>query len=569
MDSAPNELPAGVQWFYSPMAAPLWLGRFGEALVVYDCMDELANFRFAPADIGAREQFLLEKADVVFTGGYHLFETKSRHHTNTHFYGCGVDADHYSGARMAETALPAEVAQLPRPVLGYFGVIDERIDYDLLTRLGRAFSGGSVVMVGPFAKVDPLTLPSLPNLYWLGQRAYAELPALVKAFDVCLMPFALNEATQYINPTKTLEYMAAGKPIVSTAVPDVVRNFTPVVSVANSTEEFIEAAYRASANPDTGLIAEGIARAEISSWESTVAAMHGHILDAMEARQTAVTRTGEHSTPPSGASGIAINKRRIEFVKVDILVVGAGFSGAVMAERLADRGLKVLIIDKRPHIGGNTYDIYDPAGVLIHPYGPHIFHTNAPRVADYLSNFTAWRPYEHHVLAKVGAQFVPIPINIDTVNRLYGLDHTEKTIQGFYDQVREPRAEIRTSEDVVINAVGRDLYEKFFRGYTRKQWGLDPSQLAASVAARIPTRTNHDDRYFTDTFQKMPQHGYTRMFERMLDHAHIDVEVGVDFFGIRRKIRAANPLISSQTVRSAAAAAHIISERERSNATMF
>ena len=304
----PKRIAAGVQWFYSPMAAPLWLGRFGEALVVYDCMDELANFRFAPADIGAREQFLLEKADVVFTGGYHLFETKSRHHTNTHFYGCGVDADHYSGARMAETALPTEVAQLPRPVLGYFGVIDERIDYDLLTRLGRAFSGGSVVMVGPFAKVDPLTLPSLPNLYWLGQRAYAELPALVKAFDVCLMPFALNEATQYINPTKTLEYMAAGKPIVSTAVPDVVRNFTPVVSVANSTEEFIEAAYRASANPDTGLIAEGIARAEISSWESTVAAMHGHILDAMEARQTAVTRTGEHSTPPSGASGIAINK---------------------------------------------------------------------------------------------------------------------------------------------------------------------------------------------------------------------------------------------------------------------
>ena len=231
-------------------------------------------------------------------------------------------------------------------------------------------------------------------------------------------------------------------------------------------------------------------------------------------------------------------------MKVDILVVGAGFSGAVMAERLADRGLKVLIIDKRPHIGGNTYDIYDPAGVLIHPYGPHIFHTNAPRVADYLSNFTAWRPYEHHVLAKVGAQFVPIPINIDTVNRLYGLDHTEKTIQGFYDQVREPRAEIRTSEDVVINAVGRDLYEKFFRGYTRKQWGLDPSQLAASVAARIPTRTNHDDRYFTDTFQKMPQHGYTRMFERMLDHAHIDVEVGVDFFGIRRKIRAAHTVFT-------------------------
>ena len=303
----PNRIAAGVQWFYSPMAAPLWLHRFGEALIVYDCMDELANFRFAPADIGAREQFLLEKADVVFTGGYHLFETKSRHHTNTHFYGCGVDVDHYSRARMADTAVPAEVAHLPHPVLGYFGVIDERIDYDLITRLCRAFPGGSVVMVGPFAKVDPHTLPSLPNLYWLGQRAYAELPALVKAFDVCLMPFALNKATQYINPTKTLEYMAAGKAIVSTAVPDVVRNFTPVVAVANSPDEFIEAVRCASANPDTGLIAEGIARAEVSSWESTVAAMHRHILDAMDARQIAVT-TGEHSTPPCGASGLAINK---------------------------------------------------------------------------------------------------------------------------------------------------------------------------------------------------------------------------------------------------------------------
>lgn len=231
-------------------------------------------------------------------------------------------------------------------------------------------------------------------------------------------------------------------------------------------------------------------------------------------------------------------------MKIDILVVGAGFSGAVAAERLADSGLEVLIVDKRPHIGGNAYDAYDAHGVLIHPYGPHIFHTNADRVADYLSDFTAWRPYEHHVLAKVGAQFVPIPINIDTVNRVYGLNHTEETIQAFYDQVREPRAQIRTSEDVVINAVGRDLYEKFFRGYTRKQWGLDPSELAASVAARIPTRTNHDDRYFTDKFQKMPLHGYTRMFKRMLDHPRIHVEVGVDFFAIRQKVQATHTVFT-------------------------
>jgi len=223
---------------------------------------------------------------------------------------------------------------------------------------------------------------------------------------------------------------------------------------------------------------------------------------------------------------------------VDVLVVGAGFSGAVAAERLADCGLEVLIVDKRPHIGGNAYDTYDAHGVLMHPYGPHIFHTNAQRVADYLSQFTEWRPYEHHVLAKVDSQFVPIPINIETVNRLYGLNLDESTIENYYEQVREPRAQIKTSEDVVVNAVGRDLYEKFFRGYTKKQWGLDPSELSASVAARVPTRTNRDCRYFTDSFQCMPRHGYTVMFRNMLERSRIHIETGIDYFQIRRRIQA-------------------------------
>jgi len=227
-------------------------------------------------------------------------------------------------------------------------------------------------------------------------------------------------------------------------------------------------------------------------------------------------------------------------MRVDVLVVGAGFSGAVVAERLASHGKTVLVIDRRPHIGGNAYDRVDAHGVLVHPYGPHIFHTNGMRIAEYLSQFTEWRFYEHRVRAKVGDLLLPIPINIDTVNRLYGLALNEQTIGSFYESVREPRATIRTSEDVVLNAVGRDLYERFFRGYTRKQWGLDPSQLAASVAARIPTRSNHDDRYFTDTFQHMPLEGYTRLFERMLDHRNIRVECGVDFFGIRRRIVASH-----------------------------
>ncbi|MFL6592697.1 MAG: UDP-galactopyranose mutase [Luteimonas sp.] len=225
-------------------------------------------------------------------------------------------------------------------------------------------------------------------------------------------------------------------------------------------------------------------------------------------------------------------------MKTDVLVVGAGFSGAVVAQQLADRGMRVLVIDKREHIGGNAFDRHDAHGVLIHPYGPHIFHTNSARIFQYLSQFTRWRPYEHRVLAKVDDKLVPIPINIDTVNRLYGLDLDESSIQQFFDRVREPRERIRTSEDVVVNAVGRDLYEKFFRGYTRKQWGLDPSELAASVAARIPTRTNRDDRYFTDTFQQMPRDGYTQLFRNLLDHPNIRVETGANYFGMRDKIDA-------------------------------
>jgi UDP-galactopyranose mutase len=225
-------------------------------------------------------------------------------------------------------------------------------------------------------------------------------------------------------------------------------------------------------------------------------------------------------------------------MRIDVLVVGAGFSGAVIAERLASHGLEVLVIDTRPHIGGNAFDRTDEHGILIHPYGPHIFHTNGVRIAEYLSRFTDWRFYEHRVRAKVGEHWVPMPINIDTVNRLYGLSLTEETIGAFFESVREPRSPIATSEDVVLNSVGRDLYEKLFRGYTRKQWGLEPSQLSASVAARIPTRTNHDDRYFTDTFQHMPLDGYTRMFERMLDHPRIHCECGVDFFRMRQRIQA-------------------------------
>lgn len=218
----------------------------------------------------------------------------------------------------------------------------------------------------------------------------------------------------------------------------------------------------------------------------------------------------------------------------DWLVVGAGFAGSVIAERIAtQRGERVLVIDRRPHIAGNAYDHLDDTGLMIHRYGPHIFHTNSAAIVEYLSQFTEWRPYEHRVLAMVDGMLLPIPINLDTVNRLYGMELDSEGMERWLEGVREPVARIETSEDVVVSTVGRELYEKFFRGYTRKQWGLDPSELAKSVTARIPTRTNRDDRYFTDTYQQMPKAGYTAMFGRMLDHPKIEVRLGVDYRALK------------------------------------
>ena len=222
----------------------------------------------------------------------------------------------------------------------------------------------------------------------------------------------------------------------------------------------------------------------------------------------------------------------------DWLVVGAGFAGSVIAERLASqRNAKVLVIDRRNHVGGNAYDRYDSAGILIHQYGPHIFHTNSEKIYRYLSQFTEWRAYEHRVLAQVDGQLLPIPINRTTLNKLYGLSlATEEEVEQFLAARAQPIETIRTSADVVLARVGRDLYEKFFRGYTTKQWGLAPEELDKSVTARVPTRANTDDRYFSDTYQVMPAGGYSRMFERMLRHPNIKVMLQTEWHEIREMI---------------------------------
>jgi UDP-galactopyranose mutase len=223
-------------------------------------------------------------------------------------------------------------------------------------------------------------------------------------------------------------------------------------------------------------------------------------------------------------------------LRFDHMVVGAGFAGSVVAERLARAGRQVLLVERRNHVGGNAYDAHDEAGVLIHVYGPHIFHTNSERVVQYLGRFTRWRPYEHRVLAQVDGRLLPFPINLDTVNSLYGWNLTSAELEHYFARIAERVTVARTSEDAVVSKIGRHLYETFFVGYTRKHWGLDPKQLDASVAARVPARTDRDDRYFTDWFQSMPAEGYTVMFQRMLDHPNITVLLDTDFRDVRRRI---------------------------------
>ncbi len=323
-------------------------------------------------------------------------------------------------------------------------------------------------MLGPVVKIDPETLPKLANLHWMGSKTYQELPAYIAGWDVGIMPFALNEATRYISPTKTPEFLAAGLPVVSTAIHDVIKPYgeSGLVEIAGSAEQLVgKAEMLMQASPRGMAGAGGPSSAETAPG----------ILPGRRCRgSSGASRSRKLQPTITATSGPRASARKVPRM-FDWLIVGAGFAGSTLAERLASqRGDKVLVIDKRPHIGGNAYDRHNEAGLLIHQYGPHIFHTNSQAIFDHLSKFTPWRPYEHRVLAKVDGQLLPIPINLDTVNRLYGLTLREDEVDDFFASRAEHVPEIKTSEDVVVSRVGRELYEKFFRGYTRKQWGSTP-----------------------------------------------------------------------------------------------
>jgi glycosyltransferase involved in cell wall biosynthesis len=280
-------------WFYDPMAVVSFADQLGERAIVYDCMDELSQFKGAPPALIERERKLLDVADVVFCGGQKMRKKRLPLNANTHFFGTGVDCNHFGAALSPELALAPEIAALRgAPVLGYFGVIDERIDYELLARLADARSDWHVVMVGPTAKVDPAEFPKRRNLHFIGGRSYAQLPALTKGFSVAMMPFALNAATEYINPTKALEYMAAGRPVVSTALDEVKSNFSSVARIARSHEDFIQYCTQEIESPSQARIARGRKLARENTWEAIVARMEQHIADVL-----APTETGTSTSP--------------------------------------------------------------------------------------------------------------------------------------------------------------------------------------------------------------------------------------------------------------------------------
>ena len=496
-------------WYYTPQA--LLFSDHLAGTAVYDCMDELSAFAGADPALPDLERRLMQRASLVFTGGQSLYEAKRGKHSHVHAFPSGVDVDHFLPAR-GVLPDPADQQAIPRPRMGFYGVLDERLDRVLLAEVADLRPDTHFVLVGPTAKIDLEELPRRPNLHYLGPKTYSELPAYVGNWDVALMPFALNDATRFISPTKTPEYLAAGRPVVSTPVADVVRQYggVPGVSVARTAAEFAAAtdnALNQAAAP--------------ALWRPAVDRMLSDMSwDAIWSRMAALVAT-RHPVVP------AVRRRAAQY---DVLVVGAGFAGSVLAERMAaGSGKRVLLVDRRPHVGGNAYDQHDDAGVLIHPYGPHIFHTNSQMVLDYLSRFTEWRRYEHRVLAEVRGMRLPMPINRETVNRFFGVNLTQEEVEAFLESKAEHVGTVRTSADVVLGKVGRELYEAFFQGYTRKQWGLDPSELDKSVTSRVPTRTSDDDRYFTDQFQQMPRHGYTRMFERMLDHPGITLALGTDY----------------------------------------
>jgi UDP-galactopyranose mutase len=393
-----EDIQEHVVWMYTPMALPL-ARRLTPHAVVYDCMDELSAFRNAPPELVQREHELFGWADVVFTGGPSLYEAKRGRHPRVHCFPSSVDLAHFGRARGAAVE-PPDQAGLPRPRLGFFGVIDERLDRELVGALAEAHPEWQIIMVGPITKIDPATLPRHPNLHYLGQRPYEALPGYLQGWDACLLPFSRNQATRYISPTKTLEYMAAEKPIISTPIHDVAQPYGEIVYLGETAEQFIAACGAALAESAEEHARRVAAMRQVlarTSWDNTVAAMEELIQDAVFDRQNAAALASVSAAAEQRAAS-AVAQREVQRSH-ELVIIGAGPTGLSAAYHA---GPGAVLLEKEASIGGwcRSFSIKG----FTFDYAGHIMFSNDPYVHELyeklLGSNVHWQDREAWVYSK-------------------------------------------------------------------------------------------------------------------------------------------------------------------------
>lgn len=496
-----------VVWLYTPMALPL-VGELKPRAVVYDCMDELSAFRGAPRQLAQRESALYQVADLVLTGGPSLYEARRERHPQVHLFPSSVDAAHFASAQGGDHAAQQH---LPRPRLGYYGVIDERLDLDLVTALADAHTDWQVVMVGPVAKIAPESLPQRPNIHWMGQRAYDELPTFVAGWDVCLMPFAMNEATRFISPTKTLEYMAAGRPVVSTPVRDVVQAHGDVVEIADSPAAFVAACERllAESASERAQRAQRMAeRVAGTSWDQTARAIHGLIEGLLHSRPLRVqAANADHAALAQGERGAragmlraGAGRVRAQAPRHPAVILGAGPTGLAAAYHL---GKDALLLEKAPTVGGWCRSIEDKGFTF--DYAGHIMFSNDPYVLalykTLLGENMHWQNREAWVFSKNVYTRYPFQ------GALYGLppDVLKECLIGAIEArfgpikkeaaqagpvagvIAKPQQAPRNFEEFIYKVWGAGVAKHFAIPYNRKLWAVPLHEMETSwLGGRVP-----------------------------------------------------------------------------------
>jgi UDP-galactopyranose mutase len=519
-------------WFYTPMALPL-LDAMQPAVVVYDCMDELSAFRNADPKLLAREQALFGRADVVFTGGPSLFAAKRDFHPNVHCFPSSVDKTHFARAGDVAAEHAAQIA-IPRPRLGYFGVIDERMDLALLDAVAQRSPKWQFVMVGPHVKIEPALLPQRPNIHYFGQRSYDELPRFIAGWDVCLQPFALNEATRFISPTKTLEYMAAGKPIVSTPIRDVEGPYGHLVAIAHGAEEFTAAC--ANALDESPIVAakRRSAMSEMlasTSWDVTAGAMRRLVEEAVLKRNNGRRSFAAPARSPDRIESRASSEIGNLASQVGTVVIGAGPTGLSAGYHLGEDS---LILEQNSSVGGWCRSIED--GGYTFDHAGHIMFSNDPYVhmlySKLLGDNLHWQDREAWIYSKhtytrypfqgalyglppdvlkeclvgaIEARFGPLKGGLEARRSLHSVDSTacalksESLIDCCGDGLAESmvplgtparpsqRGEGENFEQFIYRVWGAGVARHFAIPYNRKLWAVPLSEMETSwLGGRVP-----------------------------------------------------------------------------------